>query len=68
VAEPAVVAPGPADACLAVAHYITEIVRRRLQHPTALEIRTFERLHPSKVRMIHELDTRVLNDYRQPLR
>ena len=33
-----------------------------------LEIRVFERLHPSKIRLVHELGTRNFFDRRRPWR
>jgi hypothetical protein len=39
-----------------VAEYVSQIVRARLSSPTSLDARAFERIHPTKLRLIQDFD------------
>jgi len=68
VEEPAVGVAGPMEPCTALAHYVSFIVRRRLEGHDPLEQRTFERLHPAKIRVIHELGAKRFFTRKDPYR
>jgi hypothetical protein len=59
---------GALEPCVAVAHYVAAIAGSRLHESTQLDARTFSRLHPSKIRVVHELGTKTFYDRRNPLR
>lgn len=40
-----------------VADYVSEVVLERLRFPGTIEARAFERIHPTKLRLMHDSDT-----------
>ena len=68
VGDPTVIVAPPSEPLVTVARYVAAIAVNRVHRPGTLEIRTFERLHPSKIRLVHELGTREFFDRRRPLR
>jgi hypothetical protein len=68
VPDPTVGLADVTEPCIAVSRYVAGVVSQRLHAPTPLEVRAFERLHPSKIRLVHELGTRHFYDRRNPLR
>lgn len=47
----------PNDAGCIVAEYVANIVARRLTDPKSKEARAFDRIHPTKLRLIQDFDT-----------
>ena len=56
------------EPAISIAAYVGAILRRRLEAGTDLEKRTFERLHPQKIRLIHEVGTAKFFNRRRPMR
>jgi hypothetical protein len=53
---------------ISIANYVTAILRRKLEGGTELELRAFERLHPQKIRLIHEIGSSKFFRHGRPLR
>ena len=56
------------EPAISIAGYVAAILRRKLEGGTDLEKRTFERLHPRKIRLIHEVGTAKFFNRRRPMR
>jgi hypothetical protein len=67
-AAPSVDVAERAEPCIGVADYAAAVVAHRLTTTLPRDVRAFERLHPSKIRVIHELGTRDFFDRRRPMR
>jgi hypothetical protein len=53
---------------ISIAGYVAAILRKKLEGGTDLEQRAFERLHPQKIRLIHEIGSARFFSRRRPLR
>jgi hypothetical protein len=49
-----------------VAEYVCAIVRQRLRFPRSVEARAFERIHPTKLRLIHDFDSGAFFSRKRP--
>jgi len=56
------------EPAISIAGYVGAILRRKLEAGTDLETRNFERLHPQKIRLIHDVSTAKYFNRRRPLR
>jgi hypothetical protein len=68
VAGASIALAAPQEPAIAVANYVCEIAHRKIEGGTELEQRAFERLHPRKIRLIHELGTNRFFRGNRPLR
>lgn len=68
VEEPTVGMADPMEPCIALAHYVCFVVRRRFEALDPLDKRAFERLHPAKIRVIHEIGTKRYSTDKDPFR
>jgi hypothetical protein len=68
VEEPTVGMADPMEPCIALAHYVCFVVRRRFEGRDPLDKRAFERLHPAKIRAIHEIGTKRYFTDKDPFR
>jgi pimeloyl-ACP methyl ester carboxylesterase len=56
------------EAGCVIAEYVSAIVLERLRSPDSVGARAFERIHPTKVRLIHDLDTGEFFSRKRPFK